>query len=325
LLANDRVYIPFAAYGDQGRYHGWIFAYNTATLAQVASYATTPGNRTGAGIWQSGQGPAADDSGNIYFMTGNGKPDGSPLDNSFVKLRGNNLTLADWFTPCNNADLDDHDLDLGTGGPLLIPNISLMTGGGKQGKIYVLNRNNMGQFRGQPCGPGGDQGDGQIVQRFYVGDHYHHIHSLAYWNGPSGPYVYVWAEGDQLKAFRLVGEQFQVMPAWQSTLPPTELPAHPGGMLSISANGSVPGTGIVWASRPYRDDANQKVVPGILGAYDASNLTSELWNSKLNPGRDDFGYFAKFSFPTIANGKIYLPTFSNYLAVYGLLPELIHN
>ena len=275
------------------------------------------GNGARGGIWQSGQGPAADSDGNIYVMTGNGSfnSNGSQLGDSFVKLQPN-LALADWFSPCNNADLDAHDVDLGTGGPLLIPNTGLMIGGGKQGKIYVLNRNNMGRFRGQPCGPGGDQGDSHIVQRFYVREN-GHIHSLAYWNGSGGPYAYVWPEGDQLKAFRLAGEQFQF---WQSTRPPTEPPEHPGGMLSISANGSLSGTGIVWASLPFRESANTKVVPGILRAYDASDLTRELWDSKQNLGRDDFGYFAKFSFPTIANGKVYLPTFSYYLSVYGLLP-----
>ncbi len=330
LLANDTVYIAFASYKDADPYHGWVFGYNATTLALVALFNDTPNGQEG-GIWQGGQGPAADSQGNLYLLTGNGSfsPDGSALGSSFVKLNPN-LSLADWFCPYNHYELNEQDCDLGSSGILLIPGTNLLLGGGKEGIFYLLDRNNLG---GDNSVNGNDS---QIVQSFAAVSNpncitdnptlTHHIHSgPSYWNGPNGPCIYVWPENDYLKAFKLVNGQFQTTPASQSTTTaPTGIaggsPGMTGGALSISANGNTAGTGIVWASHPYDRDANKQVVTGILRAYDASNLTRELWNSKQNPIRDDIGNFAKFCPPTVANGKVYLATFSGYLAVYGLLP-----
>jgi len=152
----------------------------------------------------------------------------------------------------------------------------------------------------------------------------HHIHgSPVYWNGPDNPYVYVWPENDFLRAFKLANGQFQTLPISQSnTVEPAGVPGGslgmPGGMLSISANGNTAGSGIVWASHPYDKNANQQVVIGILRAYDAADLTRELWNSKQNSERDDVGIFAKFCPPAVVNGKVYMVSFSGYLTVYGL-------
>lgn len=316
LLANGNVYIAFAAYGDRPPYHGWVFAYSADTLQGVASYNTTPNGR-GGGIWQAGQGPSADGNNCLYFLTGNGTflSDGSALGDSFVKLQPD-LTLADWFSPFNNNSLDGSDADLGASGVLLIPDTTLALGGGKEGKLYLVDTQNMGKFN--------PKNDNQIVQSFYVNQN-HHIHGApVYWDGPNGPWIYVWPENDYMKAYQLTNGQFQTTPVSQitTTAPagvPGGSPGMPGGMLSISAHGNTAGTGIVWASHPYDKDANNQVVEGILHAYDASDLTTELWNSKENPNRDDIGLFAKFCPPTIANGKVYMATFSGYLAVYGLL------
>ena len=330
LLANDIVYIAFASYGDIDPYHGWVFGYSATNLALVALFNDTPNGQEG-GIWQAGQGPTADSEGNLYLLTGNGSfsPNGSALGNSFVKLKPD-LTLADWFSPYNRNELNDQDCDLGSSGILLIPGTNLILGGGKEGIFYLLDRNNLGRDNSA------NGNDAQIVQSFAVvsnpncitkdSTQTHHIHGgPLYWNGPNGPYVYVWPENDYLKAFKLVNGQFQTKAALQSTTTKPRgiaggSPGMPGGMLSISANGRTAGTGIVWASHPYDRNANTQVVTGILRAYNASDLKQELWHSKQNSIRDDVGNFAKFCPPTVANGKVYLATFSGYLAVYGLLP-----
>jgi hypothetical protein len=317
LLVNDVVYIAFASFGDADPYHGWIFAHNATTLKQVAVYNTTP-NAGRGGIWMSGQGPAADSNNHIYFMTGNGgfQEDGSALSNSIVKITPDSA-LADWFAPFNGVALSAADADVGSSGTLLIPGTNLLVGGGKEGKLYLLDRERLGNFNALS--------DSQIVQSFYVSKD-HHIHGgPVYWNGPNGAWIYVWPENEYLKAYRLVNGQFQTTPVSQiTTKTPVDVPGGsggmPGGMLSMSANGNSAGSGILWASHPYNASAEHAVVEGILRAFDASDLTRELWNSKQNASRDDIGTFAKFCSPTIANGKVYMASFSGYLAVYSLLP-----
>lgn len=322
LLLNDVVYFAFASYGDQDNYHGWVFSYNAATLQKEAIYNTTRNGQRG-GIWQAGQGLAADSDNHVYFMTGNGTytNDGRDVSCTIVKLNAN-LSIADWFTPHNVADLNAHDADLGSSGVLLLPDTNLLIGGGKESKFYLMQRDKMGHFNAA--------NDNQIVQSFYVclpddphipltGNpaHTHNIHGGAvYWNGPNGPCIYIWTENDCLKVFRFDGTTFQTIPMSKGS---TVSPGMPGGMLSISANGNTPGTGIVWGSHPF-SNANQAVVSGMLHAYDAADLTNELWNSRQNAGRDDYGNFAKFCAPTIANGKVYVATFSDRVMVYGLLP-----
>ncbi len=183
----------------------------------------------------------------------------SELGDSFVKLRFD-LTLSDWFAPFNNATLDAADADLGSSGVLLIPGTDLLLGGGKEGKLYVLSRNDLGHFNA------GDYS--QIVQSFYVNPG-HEIHGgPLFWSGPLGPCVYVWPESDFLNTYRFRAGSFQTIPVSVSTT-------------------TTPGTGIVWACHPYDKDANQQVVSGIVYAYDASDLTKEMWNSKQNSARDD--------------------------------------
>jgi hypothetical protein len=152
---------------------------------------------------------------------------------------------------------------------------------------------------------------------------YHHIHgSPVYWQSPNhGAVVYVWGEADRLRAFAFDGTRFNTHPVDMSAstviIPPKSMP---GAMLSLSANGNKPGTGILWASHPTKDNANQGVVAGTIRAIDAADLSRELWNSDQAPdGRDTLGKLAKFSPPTVANGRVYVATFSHQLVVYGLL------
>jgi hypothetical protein len=254
------------------------------------------------------------------------------LGDSFFKLRSD-LTLADWFSPWNTQALNASDSDLGSGGALLIPGTNLLVGGGKEGKLYLLNRNAMGNFCSSCGNPAGDT---QIVQWFQAtlpqnapppapppapaSGGYHHIHgSPVFWQSPNrGPLIYIWGEADWLRAFSFNGTKFNPSPADISSVT-TPGASMPGGMLTLSANGSTPGTGILWASHPTSQNANQNVVAGTLRAIDAGNLKNELWNSDMNPGRDRLGNVSKFSPPTVANGKVYVATFSNKLVVYGLL------
>jgi hypothetical protein len=312
LIDHGTVYIAWASYCDQGPYHGWILGYDAASLQQVMTYNTSPDGGLG-GIWQSGGGLAADATGNLYALTGNGSFNGDTggrnFGNSFLKVSPAG-TLLDWFTPYNWSFLNSTDEDLGIQNPLLIPNTNLVVGGGKEGVMYVVDRGNMGHFR--------SGNNGQIVQSFQASSAARMNGAPVYWESSTyGPAIYLWPAGDPLKVFRLVNGVFVTPASAQSTaLAPGGMP---GGMLSISANGNGAGSGVLWASMSRGGDANHAPQPGILRAYDAGNVTRELWNSQQNATRDTLGNFSKFSPPTIANGKVYVATLSNKLVVYGLL------
>ncbi|MGB8328233.1 MAG: IPT/TIG domain-containing protein [Steroidobacteraceae bacterium] len=311
LLVNGHVYVAFGSHGDSEPWHGWVFGYDAATLQRTAIFNTTP-TGWGGGIWQSGQGLVADSSGNIYFMTGNGAFDattgGSNFGCAFVKLSTPQLTVADWFAPYDADVLNAGDGDLSSSGPVLIPGTNLIAGGGKESLIYVLDRNNMGHFRAGS--------NSQIVQEIFVSWWYHIHGAPVYWNGPQSSLMYVWTENNVLQSFRMLNGVSQGLGATSTMAVPDGMP---GAMLALSANGSAPGTGILWASHPFSGDAELATVPGILRAFDASNVSVEIWNSRMNAARDDFGNLAKHTPPTVANGKVYVATFSNQVAVYGLI------
>ena len=310
LLTGDRIYIAFASYGDQRPYHGWVFAYDARTLQRVGIYVTTPDGE-GGGIWQAGQAPASDGSA-IFVITGNGSSDpGVNLSCAFIRIDPVTVRSTQWFAPTNWWLLDTLDIDLGSGGPLLLPGTDLLTGGGKDGRLFLLKRGQLGNaaddskavqvfqatappFTGQPASaPAG----------------YHHIHgSPVYWDGPMGRWIYLGGEADYLRAFAFTGSEFDTKPASISTIttPPRSMP---GAIMSLSANGSAAGSGVLWASMPVAGDANQQVVDGILYALDASDLTHMLWHSKQNQARDNVGNFPKFCPPTVSGGKVYLPSF----------------
>jgi len=320
-LANGNVYIAWGSHEDFTPYHGWVMAYNATTLAQVAVFNTTPGGSQSA-IWMAGQAPAIDSSGNTYWITGNGDWDGvSKWGESFLKLSPT-LTVSDWFTPANYATLNAGDQDFGAGGAMLLPgtsgypSTSYAIGGGKEGKIFVLDKTvgAMGHMTA------GDTGAHQIFQATASASCSKHIHGTpVYWNsGTQGKMIYVWGENDVGKAFKFNGSTFTTTAFTQTTVKsPTTGCGMPGSILSISANGTA--NGILWASCVYTGDGVHDIVPGVLRAYDANSLGTELWDSRMNLARDDSGNLAKYTPPTVVNGKVYMASFSGVVNVYGIL------
>ena len=315
VLANGIVYISWSSHCDNGPYHGWLIGYNAQTLQQAAVYNDTPNGSEG-GIWMSGQGPAADTNGNIFLMVGNGTVDtttNSDYGESFLKLTNNNgtLSVASYFIPYNWSALNSGDLDMGTVGMLLIPGTSLAISGGKAGWLYLVNRDNMG-------GLSSSGSDNNILQSWMLGGG--EIHGgPTFWSTTNGSFMYVWADtGDYLRQYQFTNGLFLTNAPYAHGVA-TGGSGSPGGILSISANGTNAGTGIIWASVNTSSDANQAVVAGTLHAFNAVNVSQELWNSDMLP-RDSIGNLAKFVPPTVANGKVYMATFSDQINVYGLYP-----
>lgn len=317
-LASGNVIVAWASHEDIGPYHGWVMAYRASDLKQVGVFNAVPDGEAG-GIWQAGEAPSVDADGNVILVTGNGDWDGARnFGCSFIKLRGSDLTLLDWFTPDgkldNPASMNAHDWDLGSTGALLVPGFDYAVGGSKQGLLYVLRMGNLGHSV---------EGNTQIVQSFQAVYHgpatFHLQGNPVYWASDKlGPVVYLWGENDYCRAFKATAAGLQ-LPAFSTsweTCPMVGV-GQPGGILSISADGGKSGTGIVWANCTYSGDAVHNIVPGVLRAYDAEDLTRQLWNSRINP-EDDIGLFAKYVPPTVANGKVYLATFSHTVNVYGL-------
>lgn len=319
-LVNGVVYICWAAHCDWSPYHGWVIGYDASSLQRVVVYNDTPNGYNG-GIWMSGQAPAADPGGNLYLSTGNGTVDTSGTINrgeSLLKLTrsGATLTVATWFTPYNWMDLENGDVDLGSAGMLLIPGTPLALSGGKQGLLYLVNRDDMGGLTSSTTT------NDNIVQSFFVASAYQQVHGgPVWWDGPNGSYCYVQVASDYLRQYKFDRSTSQFLLPSYAHSPALAASGQPGGILAISANGTNAGSGIVWASHNLVGDANQAVRPGILRAYDAQNVMNELWNSEQLSARDSAGSFAKFVAPTVANGKVYLASFSNRLNVYGLLPR----
>ena len=272
LLDHGTVYIAWASYCDQGPYHGWILGYDAASLQPVMVFNTTPDGGLG-GIWQSGAGLSADSTGNLYALTGNGSFNGDVggrnFGNSFVKVSPTGA-LLDWFTPFNWSFLNATDEDLGIQSGLLVPNANLVVGAGKEGVMYVLDRNNMGHSRS------GD--NGQVVQSFQASSAGRMNGSPVYWNSPTyGPAIYAWAAGDPLKVFRLVGGVFQTPASAQGTaLAPGGMP---GGMLSLSANST---TGRSFASIFNTATSVLGSLPTTLAVNSRPSLKATLISSALS-------------------------------------------
>jgi hypothetical protein len=322
LLYQGVIYISWASHCDWDPYNGWMIGYDATTLAQRYVYNDSP-DGVEAGIWMSGQGPAVDDDGYIYVSTGNGTTgtSSSPNDTvnraeSLLKLStaSGNLKVVDFFTPGDYDYLNRQDLDYGVDGVLLIPNSHLSVSGSKESYLYLIDNTKMG---------GTDIYNKNVSQQINVNANFDgekHIHgSPAYFQDDKGKeYIYAWAESGLLKQFPF-SRTTMLVDTLNKIIGNTALPGgRPGAMLSVSSNGATAGTGILWASHPINGDANQSVVPGILQAFDATDVSKELWNSNLSGIRDSVGKFAKFVPATVANGKVYLATFSNKLNVYGL-------
>jgi uncharacterized protein (TIGR03437 family) len=302
LLLNGVVYTEWSSHCDLGSYHGWILGYDAATLRQVAVYNDTPNGSLGS-FWAGGAAPAADAEGNIFVISGNGTFDantgGSDLGESFLKLSTRKgLAVADYFTPFNVQDLNNGDIDTGSSGALLLPDLvgsaahhHLLVSAGKEGRIYLLDRDNMGSFQ--------SGSDSQIVQSI-VGAIGPLFGIPAYFNNT----VFLSSVDRPLEAFPIIGGVLATSPAAQSS---TAF-SYPGSVPSISANGTA--NGIVWAIESGQG--------GTLHAYDAANLARELYNSNQLAARDSLGSYVKFSSPTIADGKVYVGAQGN-LQVFGLL------
>jgi hypothetical protein len=315
LLVNGTVYIAYSSNCDNTPYHGWVFSYNAASFAQTGIYITTPNGGLG-GIWMSGDGIAGDSNGNVYIASGNGDFDtvnvpAVETGDTVFKLnqRGSLLPLVDYFTPYDQDSLDTGDVDVGSGGVLLLPNQSagghphMLVQAGKLGTIYLIDRDQMTTSNQHYCA--NCNSDPQIVQevtQVISGG----VWSMpAYWNNN----IYYWGSGDSLTAFGLTNGLLSTLPTSTSKVSTT----YPGSVPAVSANGTT--NGIVWAIDPK----NGSGTSAILHAFDATNVSTELYNTTMATGnRDQPGTGVKFSTPTIANGKVYIGT-QTELDVYGLL------
>ena len=318
LLSQGTIYTSWTSHCDSAPYTGWIIAYGQTSLAQTAVLNVAP-NASGSGfasagpaIWMSGGGPAADTSGNVYLLTGNGAfetaldgngfPSGGDYGNSFLKLAtsGGALAVADYFTMYDEVGESAADLDLGSGGAMLLPDLTdlsgtarhLMVGAGKDGNLYVVNRDSMGRFS-----PGGNNVWQELTGVLGGG-----IWSTPAWfNGT----LYYGPSGGSLLAFTAAAARF---PESASSRSSASFP-YPGSAPAVSANGSA--NGIVWA--------HENASPAVLHAFDAGNLAHELYNSsQAANGRDHFGAGNKFITPMIADGKVFVGAQTG-VAVFGLL------
>ena len=298
LLANGIVYIAFGSHGDALPYHGWMMAYNAAAVTTQVAVMNPTANGTGGSFWQSGRGPAIDVQGNLYVVSSNGTTDQkSNFADSVLRLDPKTLAITDWFAPFNFQTLNDTDDDLGSAGALLVPGTNYVVTGGKQGVLYLMDRTNLGHTA---------LNDSQIVQRLDTNDF--GIFNMALWNRTDGPLLYLHTANFPVTAYKLLGGQLSATPVAQS-IDGFNVPYQ--GM-TVSANGLKPGSGVLWilvaASYPLPSHA-------VLHAYNADDL-SEVWNSDQAAG-DVLGTYVKFVNPTIANGKVYVPTGVNQLVVYG--------
>ncbi len=351
LLAYGNVYFATGSYGDIGIYHGWIFSYDAATLKQAGSFCDTRDGSEG-GFWQSGRSLVTDGT-SLYVVTGNGTFNadvgGHDYGDSVLRLDPGLNEVEDYFSPFfsdykGQNILNASDIDLGSAGALLLPNTTLLLATGKSGTGHLVDTGRMGKFN-----PNGDD----IVQEARLtwrtdkkncNDHVSgsEIHgSPTYFSGPDGLHVYVWGAGDYLRGYLLdstgkfpstgvcfctapypggTGLQIDVSdpPCGTPSAEGTEISSNTGGAISISSNGKMPGTALVWAT--YSPTGNTNSIPedGVLEAYDATKLSTPIWSSQTGATSKEAWYWAKYTAPTIANGHVYLPTFSNKLQVYGL-------
>ena len=310
LLQNGHVYFGFSAQCDEGDYHGWVMAYNERTLQQVGIYNNTPNGAQG-GIWQGGGGISADANGDMFMTTGNGSFATNysslsqyNLSDSFLKLSTRNgLTLVDYFTPHNQAALNAADMDVSAGSTMVLPDAvgsrehpHLLVGCGKDGTVYLLDREHLGQFH--------PEGDKQIVEELpnLVGTP---------WSFPVPAYfnhmIYYQGNVDVLKAFNIADGFITPKPVSKSTV----RFGSPGGIPSVSAAGT--SNAIVWA---LQTDGWSSGGAAVLHAYDATNLSQELYSSERNSARDHPGAAIKWTIPMVVNGKVYVG--ADYsLTVYG--------
>jgi hypothetical protein len=372
---NKAVVIAFSINGEnpRGPGHGFVVAYDARGLNREEGFTptpaiwnVTPGGGAG-GVWMSGSGPAIDGE-DIYLATGNGMDPGTIPGNfgeSFVKLRYTagvpgvdngkpRLAVIDYWGAFSDFGRADEDQDLGAAGVFLIPERGNLIGGGKDGILYNLDKNNLGkdswnpQFNlpfvatylpnapnaaaGLPTTTAPDPNwpivnrDRNLPAQTPAGKSYHIHGTPVYMERAKGGIVYVWGENERLKAFNFefATKRITSFRGQGTQVASGNMPAPggmPGGRLVVSSNGTAPGTGVVWGVYPTQGNANSAVVHGALVAYDATTVTNgkmkQLFHSDANPA-NDMGNFAKYSTPVVANGKVYVATFSNKIVQFGL-------
>ena len=316
LLLNGTIYTAWGSHCDISPYTGWLMGYNEQTLKQSTVLNLTPNGSDGA-IWMSGYGLAADSSGYMYLLDGNGTLDlgfnanGFPSQNDFgnamLKINtSGGLAVSDFFETYNTINESANDKDLGAGGAMLLPDVTdstgtvhhLMVGAGKDGNVYVGNRDNLGKANLSA------NDNANVYQELP------NALPNGAWSGPAyfNNTVYYAGVDDNLKAFSITNAMLSATPASESA---TSF-AYPGSTPSVSSNGTQ--SGIVWAAVTATN------APAVLHAYDATNLAHELYNSNQAPsGRDAFGIGNKFITPVVTNGYVIMGT-SNSVAVFGILP-----
>jgi hypothetical protein len=314
-LQNGYIYISSGSHGDNEPWHGWILQYKESTLAFTGAWVSTP-NTNGGGIWMSGSAPVFDTSNNLYVITSNGTYDGNTeYGDSFVKLNtASGLTLSDWFAPDDAPTLATDNGDLGAGGAeTLLDSVSgpyphLIIGGGKEGILYLINRDNMGHFNANS--------NSAAVQTWqvapYLGNYGGVSSSGEFWQNT----FYIAGTDTPLEAFAFdtTKGMFNTAPVSQSNVSF----GFPGVTPAISANGT--SNGIVWGIDTSTNGTNgTSTGPAVLYAFDASNLNNELWDSTKGTN-NQAATAVKFAVPTVANGKVYVGAV-NTLDVYGLLSQ----
>jgi uncharacterized protein (TIGR03437 family) len=301
LLANGAVYAAFGSHGDLSPFHGWLMSYDAGNLRQLGIFMSTP-NGDGGSFWQSARGIAADGGGTMYAITGNGDYDGvQNFGQSFLKLSGSAPARIASFTPADWKSMSDADADI-SAGPALISGTHVMLGADKSGNLYILDGDSMGK-------PGAENTN--AFQSASVAQDA--IFNMAVWSRPGNAYIYLQAHRDTLKSFQWKPNGFNGQPVSAvSYITPWERVG-----MTVSANGYQDGSGILWETT---GNFNDMTVSGTLHAYDAQNLSNELWSSDL-AARDSMGPMVKFASPTVANGKVFVPTLGNAVIVYGLLSQ----
>jgi outer membrane protein assembly factor BamB len=309
VLVEGQVIVGFGSICDRGSFHGWVFAYDEENLTQRGVFLSTP-NGSHGGIWQAGGAPAVDPQGNFYVITGDGEFDayegGADYGDTFLKLRlgaHDGIVRADYFTPFDQNEMEIENSDLGSSAPLLLPDqvgphSHLLFGAAKNGAMYLLDRDDMGHFQ--------SSGNNQIVQYIpHVFLSKVHV-SPAYWSDRASEWVYVSSVEGPLQAFPLSRGRLSPISSSQTST----VFGYPGATPVISSHGNA--DGIVWALENSS---------GILHAYDATNLSNELYNARQGPdGRDAAERGVQFYAPMVANGRVYFGT-RGHLYAYGLLAK----
>jgi hypothetical protein len=335
LLLNGTVYIAFASHCDfhPGEYHGWVISYNATTLAQLSSFCTTPdANSVGdyGGIWQGGIGLAADSAGFIYCTTGNGpltaNTGGRDFGDAVLKLT-QTLTVASWFTPADQPQLIAEDIDLGSGGVLILPDRTgpgnhpnILVTMGKDGNIMVLDRANLGGYTG-PAASNTFGANPNAVQTLLIRSGIHPTEQAGVWGGPAyyggsqGAFLYYCGSGSALTAFNYTNGMLTPAVVGGNPNQSTEsFPSEGGTTPVVSSNGQTALSAVVWAvARQHLSADNRKIVS--LRAYNATNLRTKLFEHEVGPWVNDNG--GAFIEPTVIQGKVYVGS-DTQINVFGL-------